>query len=102
MNSREYKSLIKENREMVHWRNGSFYELKFVQGIHSINLNHLTRLVSEKTEKKLKMSHVKSHRIQSARASNNQIWNNLRKKTNDYCNNLQTESNINIHRSKPI
>lgn len=48
----EYKSLIKENRG--HWRNGSFYELKFVQGIYSINLNHLTRLVSEKTEKKIK------------------------------------------------
>ena len=31
-----------------------------------------------------------------------QNWNNLRKKTNDYCNDLQSENNINIHRSKPI
>lgn len=46
----EYQSLIKENRG--HWRNGSFYEHMFVQGIYSVNLNHLARLVSEKTEKK--------------------------------------------------
>lgn len=60
----EYQSVIKENRG--HWRNGLFYEPKFVQGIYCINLNHLARLVSEKTEKKkkLKMSHIKRHRTQ--------------------------------------